>query len=62
MHREVLSGRTNIIRGKQYYFPISHKYYNKCKTVTSVLLKPLEKTIFETLFENIVGVPHLKTV
>ncbi len=55
----LLSGRTQS-EENQYYFHVPDGDYNKCKTFTSVVLKPLEHAVFATIFENFVDAPSFE--
>ena len=55
----LLSGQTQS-KANQYYTHCPTGQYNNCKTFASVVLKPLERAIFETIFENIVDVPSFE--
>lgn len=55
----LLSGQTQS-EANQYYTHVPTGQYNNCKAFASVILKPMEKAIFETIFENIIDVPSFE--
>lgn len=55
----LLSGQTQS-EANQYYTHVPKGEYNNCNSFASVVLKPLEKAVFETIFENIVDVPNFE--
>ena len=55
---KLLTGRTQTPT-KQYYMHVG-RTHSKCKAFSSIVLKPIEQAVFQTIFENIVDVPSFE--